>query len=62
MAGFAGTEKYDFVFKFIIIGDTGTGKSCILHQFVDGKCKVPPSSSARLCSRASDCSAWETAA
>ena len=30
-------EKYDYTFKFIIIGDTGTGKSCILHQFVEGK-------------------------
>ena len=30
-------EKYDYVFKFIIIGDTGTGKSCALHQFVEGK-------------------------
>lgn len=34
----AGGEKYDYVFKFIIIGDTGTGKSCLLHQFVEGKC------------------------
>ena len=32
-------EKYNYVFKFIIIGDTGTGKSCALHQFVEGKCK-----------------------
>lgn len=32
------SEKYDYVFKFIIIGDTGTGKSCLLHQFVEGKC------------------------
>ena len=30
-------DKYDYTFKFIIIGDTGTGKSCILHQFVEGK-------------------------
>lgn len=34
----ATSEKYDYVFKFIIIGDTGTGKSCLLHQFVEGKC------------------------
>ena len=33
------SEKYDYVFKFIIIGDTGTGKSCALHQFVEGKCE-----------------------
>jgi GTPase SAR1 family protein len=31
-------EKYDYLFKFIIIGDTGTGKSCILHRFVEQKC------------------------
>ena len=24
-------EKVDFMFKFIIIGDTGVGKSCILN-------------------------------
>ena len=35
-------EKYDYVFKFIIIGDTGTGKSCALHQFVEGKFKKGP--------------------
>jgi len=27
----------EFVFKIIIIGDTGCGKSAILHQFVEGK-------------------------
>ena len=29
----------DYVFKFIIIGDTGTGKSCALHQFIEGAFK-----------------------
>ena len=24
-------EKVDYLFKFIIIGDTGVGKSCILN-------------------------------
>ncbi len=33
---------HDYVFKFIIIGDTGTGKSCCLHQFVEGKFKKGP--------------------
>ena len=32
-------EKIDFLFKYIIIGDTGVGKSCILNQFLRGKCK-----------------------
>lgn len=29
----------DFLFKFLVIGSAGTGKSCILHQFIEGKCK-----------------------
>ena len=31
--------KVDYLFKFIIIGDTGVGKSCILNQYLRGKCK-----------------------
>jgi len=30
-------ERYDFLFKFIIIGDAATGKSCLLHRFIDDK-------------------------
>ncbi|QRV99639.1 Rab-related GTPase family protein [Ceratobasidium sp. AG-Ba] len=26
-------EAYDFLLKFIIIGEAGCGKSCLLHQF-----------------------------
>jgi GTPase SAR1 family protein len=29
----------DFLFKFLVIGSAGTGKSCILHQFIENKCK-----------------------
>ena len=29
------TEKYDYLFKFIIIGDAGCGKSALLHRFID---------------------------
>ena len=32
-------EQYDFLFKFIIIGDSGTGKTCLLHNFIEGKFK-----------------------
>ncbi|CAK9007391.1 unnamed protein product [Durusdinium trenchii] len=32
-------DKYDYLFKFIIIGDAGAGKSCLLHQFIDNKFK-----------------------
>jgi len=28
---------YEYIFKYIIIGDMGVGKSCILHQFTDSK-------------------------
>ena len=27
----------DLQFKFVIIGDAGSGKSCLLHYFVEGK-------------------------
>eukprot|EP00919_Chromeraceae_sp_WS-2016_P059246 GHVR01140778.1.p1 GENE.GHVR01140778.1~~GHVR01140778.1.p1 ORF type:complete len:216 (+),score=50.98 GHVR01140778.1:111-758(+) len=32
-------DQYDYLFKFIIIGDAGAGKSCILHQFIENKFK-----------------------
>lgn len=28
---------YDFLFKLILIGDAGIGKSCLLHQFLEGR-------------------------
>ena len=33
------TDPYDYLFKFLVIGSAGTGKSCILHQFIEGKFK-----------------------
>ena len=33
-------NRFDLIFKYIIIGDTSVGKSCILHQYLRGKCKV----------------------
>eukprot|EP00753_Platysulcus_tardus_P006649 PLAT14390.1.p1 GENE.PLAT14390.1~~PLAT14390.1.p1 ORF type:complete len:232 (-),score=56.90 PLAT14390.1:150-782(-) len=35
-------EKYDYLFKFIIIGDTNSGKSCCLHQFIEQKFRKGP--------------------
>jgi Ras-related protein Rab-4B len=32
-------EHFDYILKFIIIGDAGSGKSCILHQFIEGRQK-----------------------
>jgi len=28
---------YEYIFKYIIIGDMGVGKSCILHKFIENK-------------------------
>jgi GTPase SAR1 family protein len=33
------TERYDYLFKYIIIGDAAAGKSSILHRFIENKCK-----------------------
>ena len=30
----------DIVFKFVLIGDSGVGKSCILHNFIHKKCII----------------------
>lgn len=35
----SGPYNYSYIFKYIIIGDMGVGKSCLLHQFTDKKCK-----------------------
>ncbi|KAM6498085.1 P-loop containing nucleoside triphosphate hydrolase protein [Amanita muscaria] len=32
-------ETYDFLMKYIIIGDAGTGKSCLLHHFTHNACQ-----------------------
>ncbi|NWW30271.1 RAB4A protein, partial [Panurus biarmicus] len=32
-------QSSDFLFKFLVIGNAGTGKSCLLHQFIEKKCK-----------------------
>ena len=31
------TYNYSYIFKYIIIGDMGVGKSCLLHQFTEKK-------------------------
>lgn len=31
--------RSDYLFKFLVIGDANSGKSCILHNFLEGKCK-----------------------
>ena len=37
--GLINRDRFDLIFKYIIIGDTSVGKSCILHQYLRGKCK-----------------------
>jgi len=37
MSSGSGPYNYSFIFKYIIIGDMGVGKSCILHQFTEKK-------------------------
>jgi hypothetical protein len=34
-----GSDCSDFLFKFLVIGSAGTGKSCLLHQFIENKCE-----------------------
>lgn len=35
-----GPHNYSYIFKYILIGDMGVGKSCLLHQFTEKKCKL----------------------
>ena len=32
-------DPYDYLFKFLVIGAAGTGKSCLLHQFIESQYK-----------------------
>lgn len=33
-------NSYHYLFKFIVIGDTGVGKSCIVLQFIENKTRT----------------------
>jgi Ras-related protein Rab-14 len=37
MSAAGGNYNYNYIFKYIIIGDMGVGKSCLLHQFTEKK-------------------------
>jgi Ras family len=39
-ATMSGSLPYEFIFKYIVIGDMGVGKSCLLHQFTENKCSL----------------------
>ena len=33
-------ENYDYLLKLIIVGSSNIGKSCLLHHFLENKCKL----------------------
>ncbi len=33
-------DDNEYVFKYVVIGDSGVGKSCIIHQYIFSKCKI----------------------
>jgi GTPase SAR1 family protein len=33
-------KKDNYIFKFIIVGETGVGKTCLLQRFIFGNCKI----------------------
>jgi len=33
-------SKYDYSFKFILVGDTGVGKTSLISRFIEGKFDV----------------------
>ena len=35
MSNTAGFNRYDYLFKLLLIGDSGVGKSCLLLRFAD---------------------------
>ena len=35
----AATSSYHYIFKFIIVGESSVGKSCLLLQFLDNRFK-----------------------
>jgi len=36
------SRGYDYILKLIIVGDMDTGKSCLLHQFIQGSFRAGP--------------------
>ena len=32
-------DSNEYVFKYVIIGDSGVGKSSVIHHFIHNKCK-----------------------
>lgn len=55
-------NNYDFLFKFILIGDSTVGKSCILTRFVDGwfKAESDPTIGVEFGSKVLKCKSGKT--
>nr|AAM49888.1 LD16736p [Drosophila melanogaster] len=49
------SETYDYLFKFLIIGSAGSGKSCLLHHFIESKFKDDSSHTIGVEFRLADC-------
>ena len=43
-------DSYDYFFKFVLIGDTCTGKSCLLVRFAVSICFIIPNNAYRTMS------------
>ncbi len=33
-------NQYEFLLKFIVIGNSNSGKSCLLHYFLENSCTL----------------------
>lgn len=51
----SGKRDHDYLFKFVVIGDTAVGKSCLLMQFAVGASSALSTAISFLCLDYSPC-------